>query len=73
MGSVLSLIRGVHCAAKYLLNSLAFSLQSNTNLLLARIGGILGALHLFSTLVIIFQYDFGGVFGSLSLSPSRLR
>ena len=38
------MLRGVHCAAKNLLNSSAFSLQFKTNLLSARIGGVLGAL-----------------------------
>ena len=54
MGNTLLLIIGLHCEKKTL-KSLAFSLQSKINRLFIRRGGILGALHLFITLFIIFQ------------------
>ena len=57
IGNVLLLIMGLHCFEKKSLKYFAFSLQFRIHILLTRIGGILGALHLFITLLIIFQYD----------------
>ena len=54
LGNTLLLIMGLHCCAKKSLKSFAFYLQSKINLLFIR-GGILGALHLFITLLTIFQ------------------
>ena len=46
---------GVHYLEKELLNSFAFSLQFKINILFTRKGDILGALHLFITLLITFH------------------
>ena len=54
-GSLLVFRMGLHWFEKNSLKSFAFSLQSSTKTLLTKSGGILGALHLFTTLVMIFK------------------
>ena len=70
---VLKLIMDVHFVAKELLNAVALSLQLTINLLFISRGGIFGALHLFSSLLIIFQYDFWLVWGSVSSTPRSFK
>ena len=53
--NILLVVIGLHCLEKRSLNTFAFSLQFKINILLTRRDGILGALHLFTTLLIIFQ------------------
>ena len=60
-GKTLLLKIGLHCCEKKALKYFSFSLQLRINKLLTRRGGIFGALHIFITLLIIFQYDFGEV------------
>ena len=71
MGNTL-LITGLHCCEKWSLKYCAFSLQFRINKLFTR-GGILGALHLFITQLIIFQYDFSDVPGLFTLLPRFIR
>ena len=72
-GKVLLFSFGVHCFAKKSLKRVAFSLQFITNLSLTLSGGILGALDLFMTFVIIFQYVFCVISLSANLQPRDLR
>ena len=60
MGNTLLLITSLHCCEKRSLKYLQFRI----NKLCTRRGGILGALRLFVTLLIIFQNDFWVVLGS---------
>ena len=60
---------GLHCLEKKSLKSFAFSVQLKIKVLLASRGGILGALQLFVTLLINFQYAFQDVLGSFILFP----
>ena len=64
---------GVHWIEKYLINSRAFSLTLTKNVLLRSRGGILGALHLFTTRLIIFQYDFWCVLGFANSLPNLFK
>ena len=73
MGSTLLLITGLHCCEKWSLKYCAFPLQFRINKLFTRRGGIVGALHLFITLLIIFQYDFCDVPGLFTLLPRFVR
>ena len=63
---VLLLVIGVHCFEKKSLRSLAFSMQLKINTLFTRRGGILGALHLFITLLIIRVLRNAGVIHYIS-------
>ena len=49
-GNTLLIRLGMHCFEKKSMKSFAFSLQFKINVLFTRIGGILGALHLFITI-----------------------
>ena len=73
MGNELLLVISLHCFGKKSLKTFALSLQFEINTLFTRRGGILGALHLFITLLIIFQYDFWEVLGSFTLFPKLVR
>ena len=55
--------QGLHCCERKIIKSSALALQFIINLLFFKIGGNFGALHLFITLLIIFQYDFWLVLG----------
>ena len=63
----------LHSFEKCSLKSFALSMQFKINVPSLRIGGIFGALHLFITLSIIFQYFLLVVPGSFSLDPKFAR
>ena len=73
LGRVLQLTIGLHCVTRKLLNDVALSIQLTINLLFISRGGPSGVLHLFSSLSIIFHYDFWLVWGSVSFTPRSFK
>ena len=70
-GSSLVLLTKEHCFAKKSLKNSAFSLKYMLNLSLCNRGGTQGIFLLFKKVFNIYQYDFGLVLLSNSLSDRR--